>query len=220
MIKTFDTGEDEGGDGEHEGDDGEHAVRLPSGEDMLIEDKMMLWQNKEMELEPSPQQQTPWDDGMDLDDGPRGFPGLHEYRDFLLRCSAYTWLRSAALKKIQLEQEELHSAQVDIQQAILDTFETPMFRERDHLVVHGMVFEFAWIRGFLERQDYDIPPHEALPRVIVLTGSENHSWATTCLRFVQIAWPETGQPVLELLVSLLQNEKEPSRCEFPNICRY
>ncbi len=203
VIKTFSVNEDS-----DESDNGNISTKA---QPMSIEDKLTLWDKTQHTTDAA--DRTPWDDGVDEGEYD-AFPELQEYRDVLLRSPAFSWLLNSVLNETKLEipRGEHENAQAQIRQVIIGRLSTEPIVIRRGMTPprHYMVFETAWPGRFLSRE-YDMLPHEALDRVLVLTGETENSWATTCGQYVQTVWPDFGPQILETYKALLKGEHTHTR---------
>ncbi|KAK0621822.1 hypothetical protein B0T17DRAFT_305457 [Bombardia bombarda] len=185
-------------------------------DNMSLEDKLRLWQsNENRPLTYDPVDRLPWDDGLATDDDFEDFAGLREYRTTLQRSQSFEWLLQSVLVEVNMHIPEDKNAKSEIRKKIISHLGEPVRISRKEITVdHQMRFLAPWIAEFLASEDYDLLPHEALSRVLVMTGVGCHAWATTCLEYVQTVWPKTGPRVLGLYIDLLRPSSlgSTSRC--------
>lgn len=188
-------------------------------DDMPLEGLMSMWQRKEQEADLVPQVTTPvnWaEENLDDDkwDDEEEYPELHEYRKVFINSPAYAWLASALTAELQHEtlgencRAKIHQTIVNM----LDTRKTISRKEAPPTVV--MRFHTSWnITDFLQYQDYGVPPREALPRALVLTGIGNNIQASTVTEYILQTWPYYGPEILKLYQRLgTREDRSLSRC--------
>lgn len=174
---------------------------------MPIVDKVQLWQSKEFQAKSNMGHRVPWDDRVDIDDDFEEFPELQEYRQAILNSPAYSWLLQSVLKEIELEIPGSLDRQTQIRQHILEYLGEPTLVSRKNRPATGRLrLILPWLSEFFASQEYDIPAHEALRHVIVLTGDDSHAFAGSCLQYIQAVWPEFGTNILDFYESLLRTE--------------
>lgn len=179
----------------------------PQVKDMSIADKMSLWQKQENLPQDYGQDQEPWGDENDDSDELEDYPELQEYRETLIRSKAFAWLESAMLREINMETPGGSSAQSDVRNEILVALNKRVkVTRREPPKTHALLFELPWLAKFLSEQEYDVPVHEAFPRALVLVGTEDHAWATTCVDYARTVWPQSGKSIIGFLAHLLRQE--------------
>lgn len=131
---------------------------------------------------------------------------VNQYLEVIVRSPAYSWLASTLATEFQLQVvgEDIRMA---IRHQIIDAL-SPAKRvvtRREATPTVMMVFKISCaIMSFFELQQYGIPPHDALPLVLVLCGSGNNVQATTCADYMAQTWPFYGPALLGLFQDLLR----------------
>ncbi|KAI1503638.1 hypothetical protein F5X99DRAFT_375055 [Biscogniauxia marginata] len=194
IIKTFEN--------KVEGNEMDQESQL-AGDARRILDKIPLWHSEEDEPESSPVNRIPRDDDASTATYSGDFTAARESLYDLYESPAYTWLRNSILRELQLETPGSNDRRCRIRRRILSNLGE--LNDSGHVVHNRLSFRVTWIAEFLAFQEYNIPAHEALSRVIVLTGVERQAYATTCLQYVQMVWPDFGAQVLDLYISMLRN---------------
>ncbi|KAI8632194.1 hypothetical protein F5Y19DRAFT_492074 [Xylariaceae sp. FL1651] len=183
---------------EEEEDDNEAMISPPSNRsDMLLEDKIALWQSKEKQIADDPADIMVQDLNTDFIDEFIPFPALQEYRDAVLSSPAYTWLMSAITKKLELETVSPFGVGLSSRQSILMALGDPAVADTYHVI-----FRSQGIASWLTSPNYDMESVQALPRVIVLVGKENQAYATTCGEYARLVWPQSGAQIVNLVASI------------------
>jgi hypothetical protein len=190
---------------------------------MPLDGLMSMWERKEHEADLVPQESTPpdWDAG-DLDDDSwnheDAFPELREYRDVLINSSAYAWLASALTAELQCETLG-KDCRAEIRQTILNKLSTTdlVISRRKPPPSVSIRIHTPWnAPAFFRYQEYDIPPQEALPRALVLTGDGNNIQCSTIKEYMSQVWPHYGPEILKLYQRLVSLEIPGlNRCQYP-----
>ncbi|KAI1389138.1 uncharacterized protein F4822DRAFT_443821 [Hypoxylon trugodes] len=130
---------------------------------------------------------------------------FHVTRNNVLQSPAYKWLLNSISRGAQLEAPS-HNAQTKVQTRILQSCLNLPFptSDREHRTEYNIVFQAPWIIKFFQKQDFEAPPYEVIDNIVVLTGAVNQAWASTCLQYVQLVWPDIGTQILDLHKSLLR----------------
>lgn len=83
---------------------------------------------------------------------------------------------------------------------------------------YDAIFEVDWdIKGFLEKQQYSTELHEAIERVITVTGSYQDSYVTTCSQYINQTWPSSGSIMMQLVKDMVDSKfKHNSKCKSTN----
>ncbi|KAI0201130.1 hypothetical protein F4808DRAFT_470051 [Astrocystis sublimbata] len=178
---------------------------------MPIHDKMVLWarQNNQQAEETQDRDEFEFQsDHVYDDDGMfENFPEIHEYRQTLLVSPAYSWLLKSVIIEIDLEiPVESDDARGKIRKKILKILEEPSkISQQKAPGTRPIVFNLPWIRNYLISQEYDEPIGIALPRAMVVIGSDDQSFVTTCGEYLETLWPDIGPQILGLCISLLNS---------------
>ncbi|KAI0022433.1 hypothetical protein F4780DRAFT_197425 [Xylariomycetidae sp. FL0641] len=119
-------------------------------------------------------------------------------------CPAYTWLLNSVLRLAQMDIPGPVDQRLMVRRQILQGMGEPIPK---HALSTRRQLKFVvpWVAKFLNSQEYGIPAHEALPLVLVLTGTGEKAYATSCLEYVRMVWPDSGPQLLELYALLLRN---------------
>jgi hypothetical protein len=191
--------------------DPEEAVEsYPDLHPMTVHDKLALWDRNEHHKEAP--ERVPWDDGINEDEPLEFSLELEEYGDVLLRSHAFSWLLNSVLNESKLEISgyrpgRLDRAPTQIRATILSRLnaEAEVLRHGTPPPSHSILFRTHWPEEFL-RQEYTLPPHEVLDKVLVLTGNAQNCWATTTKQYLETVWPDFGSPILEIYRALLEGQ--------------
>ncbi|KAK2607654.1 hypothetical protein N8I77_006317 [Diaporthe amygdali] len=204
------------------------STSVPCASDVMsLEGLMSLWERKEHESDPIPQVTTPADrDGEPLDyynwNDEDEFPELREYREVLINSPAYSWLASTLAAELQYETiGEDHRSKIS--QAVVNMLDTQEYTISRKLALPSveMRFHTSWnMKSFFGYQNYDIPPREALPRALVLTGIGNNLQASTFAEYMSQVWPYYGPKILKLYQNMIAEENAGLfRCVMPDDTR-
>ncbi|KAK6857894.1 hypothetical protein PG995_005593 [Apiospora arundinis] len=177
---------------------------------MPLDDKMSLWMSKDDLQETQAHDTQQWGpDPTSLEDFEDIAPELQEYSDIILHSPAYAWLQDAIHKIFNMVVDDDMDMHKEIRQTVLAAIYQDAeahVSPRRRPTTHTLQFQLPWIMQFLESQEYSGSLAEVLPHVIVLTGSGNRIWASTCQQYLSSVWPNTGAKVLELFQTLLHEE--------------
>ncbi|KAM4062920.1 hypothetical protein HRG_013791 [Hirsutella rhossiliensis] len=214
VLKTLLTEQREGNNG---------ALIETAGNTTSDVDNMSLWQGKEYDSEQDTADRLSWVHTTGMDNDFDDFPHMQAYLHDLLRSPAFTWLLGSVQRQVEWRVPGVQNSQAEIRQRILDRLffldvltETgwilnTSFELNERILpapsksLFHVEFQHPWIEDFFVSQGYDIPAHEALERVLVLTGDDRNAWATTCRQYVQSVWPDFGPRLLDVYKSLLQD---------------
>ena len=174
---------------------------------MSIEDKIATWQDSQHHSDYDLRSSELWDDDKDIDDKIDYLSELQGYGDVLLPSPAFTWLLNSIIIRTRMKLcTDVSGGQMEIRHRILASLNGPTTISRNAPApTYTMTFQLTWMWDFFSSQEYNIPPHEALERVLVLTGTDCEAWTTTCGQYVHMVWPDTGTHILNLFKELLQN---------------
>jgi hypothetical protein len=183
-------------------------------ENMTIPDKISLWNKQQRLPDDYDQDILPEDNGKIATYQSEDHSGLREYCGVLIRSTAFKWLQSAMLRDIEMEIVGTNDARCDIRNQIFTALGGEIcFSQEESPETHRVLFQLPWCKDFLTEQEYDMPVHEALSRVLVLTGIHDHAWATTCREYVRTVWPQSGEMIIELFAHMLhRNIGSSSSC--------
>jgi len=127
-----------------------------------------------------------------------------QYRETLLKSSAYKWFQSAIRVRATLQVPEsdapvtYHSIGDQIIKASAAGISVKFSRKGTQQLCMDFVIDWDPF-AFSREQQYDKPLHLVLAHVITLTGYGNNLLATTCQEYLTQTWPETGSALLSLL---------------------
>jgi hypothetical protein len=191
-----------------EADPAEASESHPDLASMTVHDKLALWDRNEHHTEAP--DRVPWGNGIDEDEPVEFSLEFEEYRDVLLRSHAFSWLLNSALNESKLEipglwPDHLGRTHTQIRATILSHLnaEAEILRQGAPPPSHCILFRTHWPEKFL-RQEYTLPPHEVLDKVLVLTGNAQNCWATTTKQYLEMVWPDFGPPILDIYRALLE----------------
>ncbi|KAK8045930.1 hypothetical protein PG996_013994, partial [Apiospora saccharicola] len=189
-------------------DENDDRTKVEESGSMSIDEKMSLWRSKDDVKKTPPGDIHQWSHGSGLLDEFEDVPELQEYSNILLHSPAYAWLQDAVHRALDMITE----GDTDIHKQIRQTVLTAMRRGANIHVSprrcpesQTVRLRLPWILQFLESQGYPNPWSEVLPQIIVLTGSNERVWATTCRHYLGSVWKKTGLQILELLQTLLSD---------------
>jgi hypothetical protein len=177
---------------------------------MTFAEKMMLWSSLEDVPTPvAPADNPEADNAADgLAEPELGSLNFSSYYEILTSSPAYKWLVSAVQAQLSLTTMSPDRAH-PVRQCVLEhTNRSRKIQRRPILDVYQASFEIEvdplWC---LHDQEYSKRPQEVIASMIVLTGSEGNVYATTCLEYLALVWPETGPRILEVIGQALQNPR-------------
>ncbi|KAI1284129.1 hypothetical protein F5Y07DRAFT_394061 [Xylaria sp. FL0933] len=186
---------------------------------MPIQDKMLLWARQSDQLIEDPVSLVAQTDGKNSNRDELNqvlqtdneneefvnFPEKREYRDTLVNSRAYSWLLKSVINEIELEiPTRLNNTRAKIRTQVLEIMGEPSrISKRGGPERQGISYRLPWIREYLVSQEYEIPIHQALPRAVVVVGTEDQSFVTTCGEYLGTVWPDIGPQILELYTRLL-----------------
>ncbi|KAH7140297.1 hypothetical protein B0J13DRAFT_637783 [Dactylonectria estremocensis] len=130
---------------------------------------------------------------------------FNSYRIVLDEASAYQSLldtvrREMAIRHVQPNYMEM------VRQKISEALPPQKISRYRQSPMLEATIELEWNPlAFFEAQKYDLPPHEAAEKVIVLTGSYTDVQATSCAEYMSQTWPSTGTYTLPCFSIMLQD---------------
>ncbi|OTB08944.1 hypothetical protein M426DRAFT_129610 [Hypoxylon sp. CI-4A] len=136
------------------------------------------------------------------------FPEMPGFRHAIKSSPEYQWLINSILSQTNYVLPCAEDSRIKIRQEILSNgpINAAKTNQRPAPPKYTVVFRAPWIVKFFTTQGYSTPFHEALDDIIVLTGSANQVWATTCLQYVESLWPDFGAQILYIHMSLLSQQ--------------
>ncbi|KAI1353493.1 hypothetical protein F5Y01DRAFT_323133 [Xylaria sp. FL0043] len=186
---------------------------------MPIQDKMLLWARQNDQLAEDPvsfvaqtggknSNRDEVDQVLRIDNENEvfmNFPEIQEYRYTLLNSQAYSWLLKSVVNEVELEiPKRLNNTRAKIRTQVLDILGEPSSISKGGAPETQEIFyRLPWIQKYLVSQAYEIPIHQALPRAVVVVGTEDQSFVTTCGEYLGTVWPGIGPQILELCTHLL-----------------
>lgn len=73
---------------------------------------------------------------------------------------------------------------------------------------HRIILEVDWDpRSFVAEQQYNLPPEDAIPNAITVTGSPDHCQALTASQYLTQTWALTGNHMVRLVRGVLSGEQ-------------
>ncbi|KAK5999155.1 Conidiophore development regulator abaB [Cladobotryum mycophilum] len=119
------------------------------------------------------------------------------YASIIHDTPAYQWLLGRLRREVIIGASDFTAVQ-GLRQMILLALPKPRISKRSPAQVFTMKFELIWdILAFLQQQEYEAKPYEALPQVITLTGTSPHVQALSCEEYMRQTWQTTADAVLE-----------------------
>ncbi|KAL6819261.1 hypothetical protein V8C40DRAFT_281571 [Trichoderma camerunense] len=143
------------------------------------------------------------------EDGEESIPDLVAYRNLISGSPAYSWLLGI-LRRESLLEAKCSKSMKDINQKIVSSL--PHIRNISKARSSErfqMTFLINWDpANFLEEQQYEESPDEAIEKAITLTGSAKNAQALTTLQYLHQTWPTTGEHVLQLVKDVMGGPRE------------
>jgi hypothetical protein len=187
----------------------EEAILPFQDDSMPLDDKLQLWASKANVHTSSWPDQDDWHKDQKASEEEDDFPELQEYSDLLLHSPAYDWLQKSLDSLLRIIIPGTIDARKDIRNLVLASFpRVSRLSLESGPVLQRVTFTSPWILGFLESQDYRVPFHEVLPKILVLAGSSTAAWATTCEQYIKNVWPTLGPGILGIYTELLKTPQE------------
>lgn len=127
-------------------------------------------------------------------------PWLAAYHELIPKTEGYQWLLSR-LKQELLMAPAKPSFMDTINNLITQSLQSsPQIGHHTSTTIYDAEFEVDWdIMAFLEQQQYSTALHEAIERVITVTGSYQDSYVTTCGQYIDQTWPSSGRITMQLV---------------------
>ncbi|KAL2212465.1 hypothetical protein CC79DRAFT_1393692 [Sarocladium strictum] len=179
---------------------------------MPLNDKLKLWESKADISTSSWRDQDDWDKDQWAIEEEDEFPDVQEYSHLLLRSPAYKWLQTSLDSLLKVMIPGATDARKSIQNLLLTSFpRVSRLSRKNGPALQNVTFTSPWILAFLESQEYRIPLHEVLPKILLLVGTPTSAWATTCEHNIKTIWPGFGLQILGTFTHLLKSPLEPQR---------
>lgn len=130
------------------------------------------------------------------------------YLELVLASPAYQWFVAALRREVVLNLEDSPSM-IAIRKAIRDgiAFYLPSssrISTRRSVKVVNLTFHISWDPiKFVEDQQYQEKPEDAIYRAVTLTGTVRNAQALTSAQYLLQTWPTTGQKILELIQGIV-----------------
>ncbi|PGH14217.1 hypothetical protein AJ79_03190 [Helicocarpus griseus UAMH5409] len=124
----------------------------------------------------------------------------------LMETSAYNWLITSLRREFLLVRGEIDTMD-EIRNTILSCLPCPGKVSRTELVeTYKLLFRMNWNPlKFLQEQQYEEKPGDAIERAITLTGSDTDAQGLTCVQYLNQTWPVTGQHLIQLIKGVVQS---------------
>lgn len=203
-------------------EDSREPTPVPATDNMALEAIMSLWERQRQNNLPGEDvaiETWEWDgiDEDELQDGDESWD-LRHYRDVLINSPAYLWLGStvdAEMKHESLGKDVRTAIRDQIVSALKSISKTKLSRRAAPPTNHMTFSIHRNLDEFFDFQEYDIAPHEALPRVLVLVGTDNNVQCSTVLDYVSTVWPFYGPKLIALYQAILRDGNEcTATCEY------
>jgi hypothetical protein len=133
-------------------------------------------------------------------------PKLLAYRNFILNSPAYEWLLASLRRETLLAQADSNTM-LAIRQEIINSLPSSHKVSRKRPAeAYKITFEISWDPlAFVEEQNYEEEPEEAVEKVITLTGSARDAQALTCGQYLCQTWPSAGECVIRLVKGAIRD---------------
>ena len=133
-------------------------------------------------------------------------PELDAYRKIISSSPAYKWLCST-LQRIMLTEPDSSDELENISSTINSLL--PMsyrVSKRTGPVAHQVTYKVALdLWGFIEDQEYEESPADAVLNAITITGNSEFTQATTCAEYLLQTWPSTATCMIEALKGIFEH---------------
>ncbi|RYO94041.1 hypothetical protein DL766_004096 [Monosporascus sp. MC13-8B] len=131
-------------------------------------------------------------------------PRLLAYRDFIFNTEAYEWLLTRLRREFRLAPTKPNVMETIRQRITHSLPSTHRVSRKTPSEVYKTMFELDWDPlSFLEKQQYEAEPLDAVERVITLTGSCQDAQALTCAQYMSQTWPLMGELTMQLVKDVL-----------------
>ncbi|KAH7129073.1 hypothetical protein EDB81DRAFT_888840 [Dactylonectria macrodidyma] len=158
-----------------------------------------------------PRQEAPEDFAIETETETVPQHSFDSYRIVLDEASAYTSLLDTVRREIALTHVQTNYMEM-VRRKISEALPRQRISRHRQSPMHEATIELEWNPlAFFEAQKYDLPPHEAAERVIVLTGSHTDAQAMTCGEYMSQTWPSTGAHTLQCFLDMLQDGQSRSQ---------
>lgn len=127
---------------------------------------------------------------------------LPPYNDVIHGSPAYSWLLAKLENQLLLapaEPDHMRTISCTIMDSLCHgTFRNISRQKAPHLC--DMTFLVGWNpMDFLQDQEYEESPEQALERAITITGTGRNAQALTTAQYLRQTWPMVGEDVLEVV---------------------
>lgn len=156
-------------------------------------------------------------DGGQNTNGDPALSQLSKYDKFIRESEAYRWLQSKMQQHSRLCTEDpnlMHRISETIQARLRTYGALRKISHRRPLSFVQMTFSLDWNLLHFIHTGFKDPPADILNQIYCLTGSENAVQFTTVIEYMHQTWPETVEPILNLLNQLITlPEGQECSCE-------
>jgi hypothetical protein len=132
---------------------------------------------------------------------------LAAYHELIPKTDGYQWLLGR-LKKELLMTPAKPSFMDSINNLIAQSLESSLTAgHHTPTKTYDAEFEVDWdILAFLKKQQYSTDLHEAIEKIITVTGSYQDSFITTCGQYIDQIWPSSGEKIMQLVKGLVHTK--------------
>jgi hypothetical protein len=132
---------------------------------------------------------------------------ISEYRDCLIKSSAYEWLRGALSAEIN-QTPAVPDVRSKIRNQVLCSLRScrkVKLSRKSPAESYRVLFEVDWdLRLFVKEQGYEGKPEDAIGMAITLTGSTQDCQAMTTSQYLSQTWPSVGSHIMRIIQRVLR----------------
>ncbi|EGX53749.1 hypothetical protein AOL_s00004g408 [Orbilia oligospora ATCC 24927] len=186
-------------------------VETPNDDNMALNEKMNIWfRSSESEYVPIPNQdlfdiQEEDEDEVEFENDDLNDHSTLAYREFIFKSPAFDWLVGSLRRDRFLIPTEPNSMEAIARHIIGSLPSSRKISKGRSAEAFKVTFTMDWKPLiFVEEQEYQDEPGEAIERAITITGTKKDAQALTCAEYLSQTWPATGKRILELVKDVIR----------------